>query len=57
MTTRGTKVCQFIEHYCLTPEVSKVGKAIKPLDFQRQSVLDVCDNTAETSRAYLFVAL
>ena len=25
MTTRGEKVCQFIERYCLIPEGSKVG--------------------------------
>jgi hypothetical protein len=26
MTTRGEKVCQFIERYCLIPEGSKVGQ-------------------------------
>jgi hypothetical protein len=26
MTTRGEKVCQFIEGYCLIPEGSKVGQ-------------------------------
>ena len=43
MTTRGEKVCQFIERYCLVPEGSKVGQPIKLLDFQRKFVLDVYD--------------
>ena len=56
MKTRGEKVCQFIERYCLIPEGSKVGQPIKLLDFQRKFVLDVYDNPAGTSRAYLSVA-
>jgi len=56
MTTRGEKVCKFIERYCLIPEVRKVGQPIKLLDFQRKFVLDVYDNPAGTSRAYLSVA-
>ena len=35
MPTRGEKVCQFIERYCLIPEGSKVGNPIWLLDFQR----------------------
>ena len=54
--TRGEKVCQFIERYCLIPEGSKVGQPIKLLDFQRKFVLDVYDDPAGTSRAYLSVA-
>ena len=50
MTTRGEKVCQFIERYCLIPEGSKVGQPIKLLDFQRNLILDVYDNPAGTSR-------
>ena len=56
MSTRGEKVCQFIERYCLIPEGSKVGQPIKLLDFQRKFVLDVYDNPVGTSRAYLSVA-
>src|SRR6056300_535927 len=56
MTTRGEKVCQFIERYCLIPEGSKVGQPIKLLNFQRKFVLDVYDNPTGTSRAYLSVA-
>ena len=46
MTTRGEKVCAFIERYCLIPEGSKVGQPIKLLDFQRKFVLDVYDYDA-----------
>jgi len=53
MSKRGEKVCKFIERYCLIPEGSKVGQPIKLLDFQRKFVLDVYDNPAGTSRAYL----
>ena len=56
MTKRGEKVCQFIERYCLIPEGSKVGQPIKLLDFQRKFVLDVYDNPAGKSGAYLSVA-
>ena len=56
MSTRGEKVCQFIERYCLIPEGSKVGQPFKLLDFQRKFVLDVYDNPEGTSRAYLSVA-
>ena len=56
MTTSGEKVCQFIERYCLIPEGNKVGQPLKLLDFQRKFVLDVYDNPAGTSRAYLSVA-
>ena len=56
MTTHGEKVCKFIERYFLIPEGSKDGQPIKLLDFQRQFVLDVYDNPAGTSRAYLSVA-
>ena len=56
MTTSGEKVCQFIERYCLIPEGNKVGQPLKLLDFQRKFVLDVYDNPAGTSQAYLSVA-
>ena len=56
MTKSGEKVCQSIERYCLIPEGNKVGKPLKLLDFQSKFVLDVYDNPAGTSRAYLSVA-
>ena len=55
MMTSGEKSCQFIERYCLIPEGNKVGQPLKLLDFQRKFVLDVYDNPAGTSRAYLSV--
>jgi len=51
MTTRGEKVCQFIERYCLIPEGSKVGNPIWLLDFQR-FFRDIYDNSAAISRAW-----
>lgn len=54
--TRGQKVAAFIERYCLVPEGSKVGKPLKLLPFQRKFILDVYDNPAGTSRAYLSVS-
>lgn len=54
--TRGEKVCAFIERYCLIPEGSQVGKPIQLMDFQRKFILEVYDNPAGTSRAYLSVA-
>ena len=56
MTTSGEKVCQFIERCCLIPEGNKFGQPLELLDFQRKFVLDVYDNPAGTSRAYLSVA-
>ena len=56
MTTRGEKVCQFIGRYCLVPEGSGVGQPMKLMDFQRKFILEVYDNPAGTSRAYLSVA-
>ncbi len=54
--TRGEKVCAFIERYCLIPEGAQVGQPMKLMPFQRQFILDVYDNPAGTSRAYLSVA-
>ena len=56
MMTSGEKGCQFIERYCLIPEGNKVGQPLKLLDLQRKFDLDVYDNPAGTSRAYLSVA-
>lgn len=54
--TRGTRVCQFIEEFCLVPEGKFVGKPLKLMDFQRKFILDIYDNPKGTSRAYLSVA-
>src|SRR5687768_1819708 len=54
--TRGEKVVAFIEKYCSAPEGDLLGKPIKLLPFQRRFILDVYDNPAGTSRAYLSMA-
>lgn len=53
--TRGEKVIAFIERYCKVPEGTMVGQPIKLLPFQRKFILDIYDNPAGTSRAYLSV--
>lgn len=53
--TRGAKVAAFIERYCKVPEGTMVGKPLKLLPFQRKFILDIYDNPAGTSRAYLSV--
>lgn len=55
MTTRGEKVCQFIEAFCPVPEGKLVGQPIKLMPFQRKFILDIYDNPKGTSRAYLSV--
>jgi len=54
--TRGKKVVAFIEAFCLIPEGQYVGQQMKLLPFQKKFILDVYDNPAGTSRAYLSVA-
>ena len=54
--TRGEKVCRFIERYCRVPEGVLLGQPVRLLDFQKRFILDVYDNPAGTSRAYLSVA-
>ena len=55
MTTRGQKVCQFIEAFCPVPEGKMVGQPIKLLPFQRKFILEVYDNPKGTSRGYLSI--
>ena len=54
--TRGERVCKFIEVYCKVPEGAHVGKPMVLLEFQRKFILDIYDNPAGTSRAYLSIA-
>ena len=56
MTTRGEKVCKFVEAFCPVPEGKLVGKQIKLMAFQRKFILDIYDNPKGTGRAYLSVA-
>lgn len=54
--TRGEKVIAFIERYCRVPEGVLLGKPVVLEQFQRDFILDVYDNPAGTSRAYLSMA-
>jgi len=54
--TRGEKIVAFIEAYCQIPEGAHVGQSMKLMKFQKQFILEVYDNPAGTSRAYLSVA-
>lgn len=53
--TRGVKVIEFIEHYCLTPSGTQVGKPLKLMPFQKRFILEIYDNPVGTRRAYLSV--
>lgn len=54
--TRGERVIAFIHRYCKVPEGNLLGKPVELLDFQKQFILDIYDNPAGTSRAYLSMA-
>lgn len=54
--SRGQKVCEFIETFCIIPEGSKVGQPMKLEPFQQQFILDVYDNPHITNHAYLSIA-
>jgi phage terminase large subunit-like protein len=54
--TRGVKVCEFIEKFCLAPEGDLIGKPIKLEPFQRRFILDIYDNPYKTHSAYLSIA-
>ncbi|KAA0689843.1 terminase large subunit [Neorhizobium sp. P12A] len=54
--TRGERVIAFIQRYCLVPEGTLLGKPVRLLPFQQKFILDVYDNPAGTSRAYLSIA-
>lgn len=54
--TRGERVIRFIEAYCRVPEGKLIGQPIRLEEFQRRFILDVYDNPAGTSTAYLSIA-
>ncbi len=54
--TRGDRVIQFIETYCLTPEGAGVGQPMVLAEFQKQFIRDIYDNPAGTRRAFLSIA-
>ena len=54
--TRGERVIQFIETYCVTPEGQHIGKPMKLEPFQRRFIEDVYNNPYKTHTAYLSIA-
>lgn len=54
--TRGERVCEFIERFCLVPEGAHVGKPLKLAPFQKKFIKSVYDNKHGTRRAYLSIA-
>jgi phage terminase large subunit-like protein len=54
--TRGERVIQFIESYCLTPEGQHIGKPMKLEKFQRRFIIEIYDNPYKTHTAYLSIA-
>lgn len=54
--TRGERVVEFIQRFCLTPEGAHVGKPIVLAPFQIEFILAVYDNPHGTRRAYLSIA-
>jgi phage terminase large subunit-like protein len=53
--TRGERVIAFIERYIRVPEGRHVGKPLVLMGFQKRFILEVYDNPAGTSRAYLSI--
>lgn len=54
--TRGERVIQFIEKYCVVPEGKLVGQPMKLEPFQQRFITDVYDNPAGTRRGILSIA-
>ncbi len=54
--TRATRVIQFLERHCLTPDGAPVGKPLVLAEFQKQFIRDVYDNPHGTRRAILSVS-
>src|SRR5690625_4990408 len=54
--TRGERVCEFVERFCLVPEGAHVGEPLKLAPFQKKFIKSVYDNKHGTRRAYLSIA-
>ena len=54
--TRGERVIAFIERYCRVPDGRHVAKPLVLEQWQRRFILDIYDNPAGTTRAYLSIA-
>lgn len=54
--TRGQRVIEFVEAYCLIPEGAQVGRPVVLADFQKDFIRAIYDNPHGTRRAYLAIA-
>lgn len=54
--TRGERVIQFIQAYCVIPEGEHVGKPVVLADFQKRFLLAIYDNPHGTDTAILSIA-
>lgn len=54
--SRGERMVEFIERFCLVPEGKHVGKPIVLAPFQVRFILDVYDNPSVTSKGILSIA-
>lgn len=54
--TRGERVIAFIERYCKVPDGRRLAQPLKLEAFQRRFIMEVYDNPAGTTRAYLSMA-
>lgn len=54
--TRAERVIAFIESFCVIPEGQYVGKKVKLARFQKQFLIEIYDNPAETDTAILSIA-
>ena len=55
-TSRGTRVAQFIEQYCIIPDGHRAGEPFRLTRWQRRFILAVYDNPVVTRRANLSIA-
>lgn len=54
--SRGERMIEFIERFCLVPEGKLVGQQMVLAPFQTRFILDVYDNPAGTSKGILSIA-
>ena len=54
--TRGARVIQFVERFCVVPEGAHVGQPLRLEQFQKDFITDIYDNPHGTRRAILSVA-
>lgn len=54
--TRGERVIEFVQRYCICPEGENIGKPMILLPFQKKFLLEIYDNPVGTHSAYLSIA-